>query len=183
MQVSFTGFKNASTICFRDTENPDHSMYVLSAEITNDYDGADLSNYKKAIQKSSQADLGNKVNKNFANFALVCQNLKDVRLNNSAIYLNGKFVDVNDTNLGIFTFLADMSKKLARKSSNDYTLDKDYLQSEDFDNIAVPGNNLNEMLGPIYSKVVPHMVSPDEIKRNSNIMNEKLEDIMIDYFA
>ncbi len=183
MKVSFTGLKNAATICIRNPLYPRRSMYTLSAEMTNDADGNDLSKYNDLLLKNPEYDISNKVNKNFVNFAFVADDIEHVGIDNSAIYLNGNLIPVNDTNLGIFTFLASMSRKLAGKNVKNFTLDRNYFLSDTFDNVVIPGHNLAEMLGEDYSKVVNYMISPLEVKNNSNIMNNNLQKIMVDYFA
>ena len=141
MQVNFTGIRNVGYDCdliyptyMEDGKvvyNPEHyaDSNVINMQLKDDFNGKDLSDYKKAVETSDVENKRHPIIPDFINFAVLKGELPSDK--DTYFFLNGSRLEVNDENMGIFSFLAKTLTKLKNQSLDRFFVDKDYLFGPD----------------------------------------------------
>ncbi len=141
MQVNFTGIRNVGYNCDlmyptyiqdgKSVYNPNEyaDMNVINMQLKDDYNGKDLSDYKKAVQTSDVENKRHPIVPDFINLAVLKGELPTDK--DTYFFLNGSKLEVNDQNMTIFSFLAKTLKKLKEQSLDKFVVDNDYLFSSD----------------------------------------------------
>lgn len=179
MNVTFTGYKNAMastiTTIMPDT-NKKFVTHAISCKLTNDHYGQDLTNYVKALEKSE-----GKRHPYDASYINIITQYGD-EFNSPKIYLNGEELDVNDKNLGIFSFCAKFLKNVMPKIKNQLT--DGYFKSDDFNKHIFIGPNLKEVLPQNeYNNLAPNLVKDEIIQNHAKTIFDNIQTVMEDYFA
>lgn len=179
MSISFTGFKNVSTVKFVDPNTPnDNYMYSMTMQLTDDYDGKDLSNFRKAALKPFTFKYTPLEDNRFVNIQLV-------KIPNQDAYLcvNSEPLLPNTDTLGMFSVVAKLLKRVRDAVPGKIVVNSDYVCSDEYDNMVIPGHNLRDFLGDNYDDIATDFVRPSVVKTQAGETFQGLEDIMMDYLA
>lgn len=133
MQISFNGIKNlhigkkeyelygsyVTPDSFVKQGNKNITEVKISCNLTDDSDGNDLSEFRKALQKSGEYYQINCINKHEPDkleLRLFRQDIKDSRdkITNSEFRINGRHILLKDkAQLPLFTYMAHLTRKIA----------------------------------------------------------------------
>ena len=150
--------------------------HAISCKLTNDHYGQDLTNYVKALEKSE-----GKRHPYDAGYINIITQYGD-EFNSPKIYLNGEELEVNDNNLGIFSFCAKFLKNVMPKIKNQLT--DGYYRSDDFNKHIFMNSDLKKVMSKEeYDKFVPDIIKDEVIQSHANIIFDKIQGVMEDYFA
>ena len=181
MQINFTGIKN-----IRSTRimSPDNNMeaVVINAQLTDDYDGKDLSNFKETLSRSGvKENYLNPVNQNFVN--IIGQKVLTENGIDTKIILNNTPLPAKRNTVPLFSFLAKLTRDIKAKPDEKFVVNKDYLESDDFNEGIILGYKLSELCGDALSIMVPAIINPPQVKHCADSVNNIVQDIMVDYLA
>lgn len=194
MKISFTGIKNpgyySKKIYTADLYNNDGCRYssndyininCINMELTDDYNGKDLSEYKKQLEKSNVKDLEHPLNSNFINIGVLKGELPEDK--GTYLFLNGKPIEVEDGNLPIISF---MVKKILQLKDNisSASIDKDYYKSDIAANSLDLGNDLRDEYY-YYEDPLPDLkkyYTPRFVSETANNMFKLMNNKMMEYF-
>lgn len=182
--ISFTGMKNTAYEHIWDSECGSE-LFVLNTQFTDDYNGKDLTEYRKMINRAGST-FRNDINPNFMNvtFIRTPERRGDVYYE---LFLNGKAFERTDKNLHIFDFIARTAEKLLDKKPSEFVTNKDYLESEDFSHSIIWNADLKEIYQNSgyndYHQHVREMHDPEFVKIGAKAFKSCLNEIMVDYFA
>ena len=187
MSINFTGIKNVGAMYIAMPEM-NQTMNILSLQLTNDEDGNDLDEFKKAISKTGKPEsyvtaYEGAVSINVSTIEPEEEYLSPKR----KFFINGSQLKVNDKNLPVFSYLCKLTNKIKDKDKEDMGASVDYIQSPDFMNgssigyfvkrvfLANPNTNLFPLLNNMYK--------PSVAKAGAEIVNNAIDATMSDYFA
>ena len=178
MQVNFKGFKNigyfgTSRSAMQRDELPKSNCDIINIQLTDDYNGKDLTQYKELIKKKYPW-LKNETNPDFLNFILWDKD----------ILVNFQPVKVNDSNLDLMTLLANFLRKIACKQQKDFELNKDYLDSDDLSEGFLPMQNIKDLINndKTFEQLAMTLHNPSSVKKGAKSMLDEFTQIMMDYF-
>jgi len=180
MTVSFTGFKNASSLKIINDEYPNssNSMCSVTMQLTDDYSGKDLSEFKKVAARTKSCNIGSLEDNRFINVSFVRTPDSD-----SFIMVNGEVIEPERDTLGMFSFVGQLLKRVLNTPQEKFAVDRDYFMGEEFDNMLVPGYNMREILGDRYNEITGNVINPNIVLMQSAEVLDGLDNIMMDYLA
>ena len=185
MQVSFTGFKNAGYLTATRIGEEPVEVYQSNIQLTDDANGKDLTEFKNVIQKTG-GNFINPINRDFVNIECVRRPYTDDYGDGveNFIFLNQREVEVCDKNLPIFSFLAKLTRNIAKKPLNDFVVNKNYLGSDNCRYGVMAGTDIVDIVGKEnYLPVVEMMHKPEIVVDGVKRQNAFIQSIMMDYFA
>ena len=185
MQVSFTGFKNAGYLTIANIGEVPVEVYQSNIQLTDDKDGKDLTEFRNVLRKTG-GNFINPINCDFVNIECVSRLYTDEDGDGveNFMLLNQREVEVCDKNLPIFSFLAKLTRNLAKKPLNEFVVNKDYLESDDCRYGVMAGADMVDLVGEeSYLPVVEMLHEPERVVSGVKGQNEFIQSIMVDYFA
>lgn len=186
MQVSFTGFKNAGYLTVANIGEEPVEVYQSNIQLTDDKDGKDLTEFKNVLRKTG-GNFINPINKDFVNIECVSSPNTDEYGEDGVerfLLLNQQEVEVCDENLPIFSFLAKLTRNIAKKPLNDFVVNKDYLTSDDCRYGVMSGADMVDIVGEeSYKPVVEMIHEPERVVSGAKMQNSFIQSVMMDYFA
>ena len=176
MHVNFKGFKNIGTLGPAKSTGAKDVLNIFNMQLTDDYNGNDLSEYKKVI--SNHPELINTVNPYFMNLISFNFNGKE------GLFLNGKKLPLNDDNLDVYSFVVKAFKKIAMQKTDKFVVNRDYLTSDDFYNgftqfFDIKFDNLPR---DKYAQIVNILHDPSIVKESAKSLYNELQNSVIKYF-
>lgn len=178
MQVNFKGFKNigyfsTTQSAMQRGESPKTVCDIINIQLTDDYNGKDLTQYKELIRKKYPW-LKNETNSDFLNLIVWDKD----------ILVNFQPVKLNDDNLDLMTLLAKALKQISCKEKKDFEVNKDYLDSDDFNEGFLPMQNIKDILkeDKTFEQLAKSLHNPASVKPGAKAMLDKFTQIMINYF-
>ncbi len=179
MAISFTGFKNVSTVKFVDPRTADDNyMYSLTMQLTDDSDNKDLTTFRKAAARPKSFEYNPLEDNRFVNVQLV-----KIPEQDSYLCVNGEPLLPQDDTLEMFSVVAKLLKRVRDAVPGTLVVNRDYVCSEEYDNMVLPNNNLRQFLGANYDDIAQDFVLPNVVKSQAGDVFQGLEDIMMDYLA
>lgn len=185
MQVSFTGFKNAGYLTIANIGEEPVEVYQSNIQLTDDKDGKDLTEFKNILKKTGGHFI-NPLNKDFMNIECVSRPYtdEDGDWNDNFVLLNQQEVEVCDKNLPIFSFIAKLTRNIAKKPLNEFVINKDYLESDDCRYGVMAGADMVDLVGEeSYLPVVEMLHEPERVVNGVKAQNAFIQSLMMDYFA
>lgn len=187
MQVSFTGFKNAGYLAIANIGEEPVEVYQSNIQLTDDKDGKDLTEFRNVLKKTG-GDFINPINRDFVNIECVSRHYTDEDDDGDGVenfvLLNQREVEVCDKNLPIFSFLAKLTRNMAKKPLNEFVVNKDYLESNDCRYGVMAGADMVDLVGEeSYLPVVKMLHEPERVVSGVKGQNAFIQSIMVDYFA
>lgn len=179
MSISFTGFKNASTLKIIDISAPNEKyMYSFTTQLTDDFNGKDLSNFRELRTKQQKMHIPNLSDKRFVNISFIKNDD-----NNKFIAINGEMLEPRRDTLGIYSFIGKLTQKIKETPEENFIINSRYVKSSDFDEMAIPGYNLRDTLAGNYDEIVDSLFYPENIKSQTEDIFQGVQEIMLDYLA
>ena len=188
MSINFTGVKNMGAInVVMPIEG--QQMSILSFQVSDDDRGNDLTDFKKALEKSENP----KRYLTAFDEGLISLNVihepkeEEYEPDRYNFYLNGSKLDVNDKNLALYSFLANATSNICSKKDNEFKVEDEYVRSEGFIKGTSIGHFIKNMfvsnpqidLGAVFNV----MHNKENVKNNSQLINDAINTTMYDYFA
>lgn len=199
MNISFKGIKNvgfleavnvtaARTLGMQENKDEDDDYEIIppkpvkipttkliNMQLTDDFNGKHLSEYKKLIAK--HPEYKNPIANNFLNFVLL------ETADDSVFILNNKELKVSDDKLDIISFFTNNIKKIANQNQKDFVVNKDYLDSEDFARGFFIGTDLNEDYTEEGIKSISRYThNIPKVKEGAQKLLDNITEIMTNYF-
>lgn len=195
MQVSFTGFKNAGLCHGTEVQNENGcftektDLHFLNIQLTDDYNGKDLTTYQQILKKPNMSEYKNNRNKDFINICTHQNISPDNKRNNTVIFLNDKILPINDQNLPIISFIAKLIRRIKETPENKYIVDNDYKAGDEVAKLIIPGVDLyknfedSENQDEYYRLTIDNIHAPNHVKAGSSVMFDQIQETMLDYFS
>lgn len=180
MQISFTGIRNATAYSYNGIPSREAN---LSAQLKDDENGNDLSEYKQLIKKFP--DFQHNRYSNFIHISTMQVEKGDNMETNT--FLNGTLVPENDKYLPIFSYIGKLTKKISNLPNDKFPVDEAYRRS-DFAKVATIYDEemLSEELKDLnYFKLnsPDEIYQPEKVKGCANEICKNITNCMIEYFA
>ena len=216
MNINFTGIKNigycnasfndeAFRVLQNDNEDEfeyenqaqeegdyDYPLYqkqeghTLNIELTDDFNGKHLSEFKKALKNSNlpYADYVNPINSKFLNIYLTDDIIEDDdgKFKDNVLYINDLEVELKDKTLPIFSYIAKLISEIAHKPKQEFVVNKDYFDSDDAKEGIVFGDNMEDIYKEDYLEVMEDINDPQNVKNGAKKMNNVIMEFMNKYF-
>lgn len=195
MDITFTGIKNPvhySTTIYKtlgySKNQPVFSPYeyikmnYLNMELTDDFNGKDLTEYRKKLGASAVEYYKHPINRNSINIAILKGELDEDK--GKYLYLNGNNIDIEDGNLPIISFMTKKLRELS-ESSQRVSIDKNFYTTDEAANSIILGHDLRDDYQYMIEDPLPDLKkyhSYENIKNGANEMFKLLNDLMMDYF-
>ncbi len=194
MKINFTGIKNPGyysskiyTTTQYDENNVEYSednyidVKYVNMELTDDFNGKDLSEYKKLLKKSNVEYLKHPINPNFLNIGVLKGELPADK--ETYLFVNGTLLEVEDKKLPIISF---MMKKLIQLKDNINIahIDKDFYKSDIASNTLMLGRDIRDDYH-YYEDPLPDLkkyYTPKYISHTAKNMFDLLDKKMLEYF-
>lgn len=198
MDISFSGIKNPAylpTTMYKIMgyigDTPIYSkserikMNYLNMELTDDFNGKDLTEYRNKLKNSAVNYYEHPINQNSINVGVLKGELAEDR--GTYLFLNGNNIDIEDDNLPIISFIAKKLKELSI-SSQKVSVDKNFYTTDTAAKSIVLGQDLRDSYE--YQKMdkdpLPDLkkyYSYENVKNGSGKMFKLLNGLMVDYFS
>jgi len=183
MQVSFTGIKNTGFLKVI-TPSTKTKAAVLNMQLTDDYNGNDLSEFKKLIKVPGFYEKYiNELDKEFVNIVATYSE-SEYGSKSLSFYLNGSELKPQRKTMPLYTFLAKITRNFANTPKEKCIVNSDYLASDKARYGIYPGVDLRstcESAG--YEKMLSTLHSPEITKKGALIINDLIQEKMMDYLV
>lgn len=194
MDISFSGIKNPAYLpttihnkikgYIGDTTIYSERIKInyLNMELTDDFNGKDLTEYRKNLKASSINYYKHPVNKNAINIGILKGELAEDK--GTYLFLNGSDIDIEDGNLPIISFIAKKLRELS-ESSQRVSIDKNFYTTDEAANSIILGHDLRDDYQYMIEDPLPDLKiyhSYETVKNGSKEMFKLLNDLMMDYF-
>ena len=205
MTINFTGLKNigyinlqfdlnngvAATDSDDDIEEAEvshsYGQEHLTVQLTDDYNGKDLTEFKNAIVSSDlERKYPNPIGNDFLHIAVEKEDYQKGYLKNSKVsyYVNGEEVKINDKNLKFIGFVAKLLKKISQTPEDKMVYNKDFLNGEVSDKAIIIGGDIKKLFGPAASLEKHETIyNSRQAVQGAECMFNSLQDTMMNYFA
>lgn len=181
INVSFTGLTNIAGINFSRTQYT--SSRSLSMVLIDDFKGKDLTVFKNVIAKTKNSftEYKNPVSRDILNIECVSQPGNEY---NSAMYINGHFVETNDDNLPIFSYIARLSKQIAGMPEKNMIVNRDYKKYM-ADETLIYGVSLKDNFphNADTEKLTNSFFDTQAVKATAQYVNDFVQGMMNRYFG
>lgn len=176
--INFTGIKNIGSIQFR--REPEALSTAISMCLTDDFNGKDLTEFHSLIKKVAKKPFEYK-HENGNNIV----NVEHCGYRgNSALFLNGYEVDVNDNNLPIFSYITKLTRQIVNMSK------KDMIVNEDYKTLNEAGKNLvcfgeievHDAQNPNCTDLYDEFFDKDVAQKTAKSINDCIQKTMNNYF-
>ena len=198
MNINFTGIKNIGyeTRTYRQLVpesinsrefSEEEQEHFINLELTDDYNGNDLSEYKRIIRTTDLQNYTNPVNPKFLNIMISKDVVKDNigSQKNYQIWINDSTneLEIKDQNLPMISFIAKILTKISNTPENQFIINKDYINGDDAKIAIVMNENFEDTYKNYYPQKIKQVHSPNNVKNGAAKMNEAIKDMMFDYFC
>jgi hypothetical protein len=195
MDITFTGFKNTSfnQIIQRPIKeikngkvlvDNDKIMQVriINTQLTDDFNGKDLTEYKESLAKSAIAGKFHPNNKDMINIVTV--NLDPFSKEDFKVFINKANLNPEDKNLRLFSFVAKLLKRIAKQKPSEFEINKDYLRSEEPALVTTLGVDARDVLKDedAYLDFLDVAYDPQKIKEMAKAEFFDIHNCMVRYF-
>ena len=179
MDINFTGIRNASYIIEKTSKGSfPLKDRILNVQLTNDSSGHDLSDFVN-LTKPTGKHFINPFHKTFVNIDHFSLNRDEM----PTLYLNGEPLVMGDEHLPLFSFIAKLTKKIAKMPEENFVNDLGYLRSSYADKALLMSRNISEELGEPFPECLERFHQPDKIKKGAAKINKLIQEMMAEYFA
>ncbi len=176
--INFTGIKNIACATYR-TRNYHPVSKNISMVLTDDFNGKELSEFKRVINKISDnpRDLIHPYSSQILNVEYSGTGA------GSEICINGMYLEKNDRNLPAFTYLARLTKKIAGMKDNEMVVNNDY-QAYAADECLIYGIKLSDVLPKDvdFKEFIKGLFNKGIVKERAENLNEFIQQMMNDFF-
>lgn len=174
MQISFNGIKNTSSVIFKN-EQEKYTDYNVSIQLTDDYNGKDLTKYKKVLSKVAP-QFKHPTNSNFLHIGFFNDSNDDITI----MTVNGESIEPKDENLPLFSFIAKLTKCIANAQDKDFIHNRDYVESDEIIDNSVLDDEWAQAVKEASNKIP--LTDIGTIKASCNVINNEISKQMAEYF-
>lgn len=179
MEINFTGIRNASYIIEKTSKGSfPIKDRILNVQLTNDAKGYELSDFIN-LTKPTGKHFINPFHKDFINIDHFSINKNDM----PTLYLNGEPLVTTDEHLPLFSFIAKLTKKIAKMPEEEFINDLGYLKSAYADKALLMSRKISEELDEPFPHCLERFHQPDKIKKGAAKINNLIQEMMAEYFA
>ena len=191
--INFTGVKNIGALTAIGADPNQQRLSTnnfLLVNLTDDYNGKDLTNFKDAVRKCN-AKVGSFINDKNSNFVHITYTTVSNPENEteqcvSSLRVNGKKVILKDENLPLFSFIAKLTDRISDINDEDFVLNRDFVTGPEARELIIPGADVAEIAnqqGFDLEEFLDHIYSPAVTRLNAQAINQGVQKMMMDYFA
>lgn len=190
MDINFTGIKNmygirisvAKVTPASDILSVKDRTY-LAMQLTDDVNGADFSEFKKAAATTDLKNFYHPVYPDFLNI----KSYKLIDLTNAVtpetykLFINNHShpIHINDKNLKFFTYLAKLLKKIQQIPVEKFPVSRSFINEGSVHKSLFLGRDP----APNTYQIIRHVFSPLNVKAQAHCINDNLQKIMLSYFG
>lgn len=179
--INFTGISNIAGVSFSRKGNS--ISRSLSMVLSNDFNGQDFTNFQNVLKKipNKSDEFKNSVSPDILNIECVYEPLNN---KNSALYVNGQKLDVNDDNLPMFSYIAKLSKRIVGMDDKSIIVYNDYKKYM-ADEAIIYGVSFKKNLPDSLNKeeIIDSVFLPKNSKSFAQYVNNFVQDLMNNYFG
>lgn len=195
MDINFCGYKNVGFIrkivYNGDIYNPrtatDFSEECfLSVQLTDDFNGKDLTEYKKLLSTTDMKKTPNPIGRDFVNISIAKKHHSPKNNNdhNYTFFINKNKLDVNDNNLKFLSYIVKLVKRIAETPEKKLIHNIDFLNGPDSSKAILLGEDLEQIGREINEPSIKEKTyNPKGIKACAEHIFNKMQNVMIDYFS
>ena len=213
MNINFTGIKNigyetrqtratyyddgsSEFVCPEkdiDKEDYDENVYdediydhYITVQLTDDYNGKDLTEFKNKIKNTKFKDYLHPENPDLVSFSISKTDFTDEYATKPEVdfYINdcADALEVKDENMALFSYFGKLLKRIGEMKDNEFVVNKDYIENDAARSIII-GDDLREDYGEYYNQIMDQVHSPEVVRNGAKEMDKILLDRIIDYFS
>jgi hypothetical protein len=193
MEVSFTGFKNTSySNIIKQTQslannakcrNRNNAVLIqtINTQLLDDFNGNDLSLYKKALASSDIAG-------EFHPLSSDMVNIQTVKVNSpqgQTVYLvlNNNVVRIKDKNLKLISFIAKLLKRISNENPSNFVVNRDFIEGEDAAFATICGKDMRNVFSKErYKTFLDYAYRPQDVKAIAKDLFSDIQSGMEEYF-
>ena len=191
--INFTGLKNIGS-CIFTTNHPTGLFGIkndfLIANLTDDYNGKDLSEFYEVLKKCQNSS-GISKNKDDPRFIqiitrTVVNAINPCENNIIQVLVNGKEIEVKDENLPLFTYLAKLTRKIGNMKNSEFIYDNDFKYGDAGKKYLIPNYDLDILSNSIGMKsrdLADKIYSSDISRKGAKTINKIIHKQMINYLG
>ena len=188
MSVNFTGIKNIGAINML-VPTTGQQVNIMSFQAVNDEDGNDFDRFCKEVGKTDNPDLIlSRAGNGFVSLEVIkSPKEEDYESDNYDYYVNGKKLEVKDSNLGLFSYFAKLTTCISKGKPEDFGFENEYVSNPAFVRRTAIGNIIKNMFlsdpQMNLAGVVTLLHSEQNVKFNAQIVNHAINSTIIDYMG
>lgn len=185
--ISFTGVKNIGTLNAISVNPVNHAAIegkYMVINLTNDYNGKDLDEFKAAKKKCGQY-LDGYIFPHDSNFI----HISTKKIYNSddvpRLFLNMREVPVKTETMPMFQYIAKLLNRISEMDNKDIRAAKDFVYGEGADLYILGDERISRMITnrDKYNESIVHAFIPPFVKAQAKSINDDIQAQMEDYFA
>ena len=158
----------------------------LSVQLKDDFNEQDLTEFKKAFKKAEIERNPNPIGNDFVNIAVIKEySYEDAKpVENISFFVNDNMLEVNDENLGFLSHIIKLVRKISETPAENFVHKQDFINGDKAPRAII----LNEDLGEFGAQIgMPNLVkklyTPNNVQNGAKQMYERMQNVMVNYFA
>lgn len=183
-KVNFTGIRNIGAYMKPlPYAMPNTTKTYLIAQLTDDFDGKDLSEFKEAAKKCEQIT-GKCVFPYDNRFIHIMTNVVNNGKDIPALAVNHIIIPARRETLAVFSFIAKLTRKIAKMPDEKFKICKDFKFGPDGDSFIFPAgrvSNFNPENPEKTREFLEEIYSPESDRQVARMINRHIQMEMEDY--
>lgn len=158
----------------------------LSVQLKDDFNGQDLTEFKKAFKKAEIERNPNPIGNDFVNIAVIKEySYEDAKpVENISFFINDNKLDVNDENLGLLSHVIKLVRKISETPKENFIHKQDFVNGPEAPHAIILNEDLEEFGAQIgMPDLVKKLYTPNNVQNGAKQMYERMQNVMMDYFA
>ena len=194
-KINFCGFKNVGY--FRriacdgnpfeqNVKNTFIDENFLNIQLLDDFNGKDLSEFKKLLSTTDMARTQNPIGRDFVNLAVVKEHSVEngQLVDDYTFFINDDRLDVNDGNLKFLSYIVKLVRRISETPEEKFVKNVDFVDGFEANRAIILGEDIDEIgreAGlPFMRK---SLYNPKNAKDGATHMFNEMQNVMTDYFA
>ena len=158
----------------------------LTVQLKDDFNGKDLTEFKKAINKAEIERNPNPIGNDFVNIAVIkeysCEDAKPVE--DITFFVNDNRLDVNDDNLGFLSHIVKLVRKISETPKENFVHNQNFINGDKAPRAIILNEDLDEFGAQIgMPNLVKKLYTPEMAKDGARQIYERMQNVMVNYFA
>ena len=194
-KINFCGFKNVGY--FRriacdgnpfeqNVKNTFIDENFLNIQLLDDFNGKDLSEFKKLLSTTDMARTQNPIGNDFVNIAVIKEySYEDAKpVENISFFVNDNMLEVNDENLGFLSHIIKLVRKISETPAENFVHKQDFINGDKAPRAIILNEDLDEFGAQIgMPNLVKKLYTPNNVQNGAKQMYERMQNVMMNYFA
>lgn len=158
----------------------------LSVQLKDDFNGHDLTEFKKAFKKAEIEKNPNPIGNDFVNIAVIKEySYEDAKpVEDITFFVNDNRLDVNDENLGFLSHIIKLVRKISETSTEKFVHKQDFVNGFEAPRAIILNEDLEAFGAQIgMPNLVKNLYTPEMAKDGAKQIYESMQNVMVNYFA